>query len=142
MSLIIPNLFIGDMHDARNVKNVSMIVNCTVEIPFYNNNTKNYRVSVKDNLQKEEFKKLYDYIKFNDCLLFKELDNNISQKKNVLVHCAAGAQRSCAFVVCFLIWKYKLNINDTIQFVKSKREIAFFRGVNFIQTIQAFHSTI
>jgi Dual specificity phosphatase, catalytic domain len=68
------------------------------------------------------------------------------QNQRVLVHCFAGMQRSCAVVACYII-QYSGRMPSSIihppekviQFIKSKRPIAFFGAVNFQATIQRFY---
>ena len=57
----------------------------------------------------------------------------------VLVHCYAGMQRSCAVVACYLIRYHNMNPQEAINFIKSKRSIAFAGRVNFIKTIEEFY---
>jgi len=42
---------------------------------------------------------------------------------SVLVHCAAGANRSAAVVVAFLVWKQPMSVGEAIENVKRKRPI-------------------
>jgi len=70
--------------------------------------------------------------KIHDCII-----NN----KPVLVHCFAGMQRSCALVACYLIKYYNMKPNEAIDFIKSKRPIAFFGQVNFMNLLISFAET-
>jgi protein-tyrosine phosphatase len=63
-------------------------------------------------------------------------------KKPVLVHCFAGMQRSCAVVACYLIKYYNITPLDAINFIKKKRNVAFFGGVNFMRTLEMFYALI
>ena len=70
------------------------------------------------------------------------MHEKIKNRENVLVHCFAGAQRSCAIVACYLITYYKVTPNDVIDFIKSRRRVAFFGGSNFIQTINMVYDDV
>jgi protein-tyrosine phosphatase len=58
--------------------------------------------------------------------------------RSILVHCHAGMQRSAAVVAMFLIAKYRCSPNEAIQYIRSKRSIAFMPGTNFNDSIQGF----
>ncbi len=59
----------------------------------------------------------------------------------MLVHCAAGMQRSAACVAMFLIAIKGYTVEEAIAFVKEKRPIAFFTSVNFRPAIDAFYQS-
>ena len=59
----------------------------------------------------------------------------LQEKKPVLVHCFAGMQRSCALVACYLIKYNNMTPVEAIDYIKSKRPIAFFGNVNFMELI-------
>ena len=54
---------------------------------------------------------------------FKFINDNIKNKKNVLVHCHAGISRSSTIVIMYLMVKYKITIEKAYAYVKSKRPI-------------------
>ena len=62
------------------------------------------------------------------------IDNHL---KNgiVVVHCLAGRQRSAAVIASYLIKFHGKSVNESIDFVKSKKRDAFFPHVNFMDTI-------
>ena len=60
----------------------------------------------------------------------------LQEKKPVLVHCFAGMQRSCALVACYLIKYNNMTPVEAIDYIKSKRPIAFFGNVNFMKTLK------
>ena len=60
----------------------------------------------------------------------------LQQNKPVLVHCFAGMQRSCALVACYLIKYNNMAPHEAIEYIKSKRPIAFFGNVNFMNTLK------
>ena len=62
----------------------------------------------------------------------------LHHNKPVLVHCFAGMQRSCALVACYLIKYNKMSADEAIDYIKSKRPIAFFGKVNFMDLILSF----
>jgi protein-tyrosine phosphatase len=145
---IIPKIWIGDVHSSQDKNflksnNIQIIVNCTKDLPNYyepfpikeldtqfleDNFIKYYRIPVDDNGRQEEVKNFWQFT------------NNISPKvlqdyhkdKNILVHCSAGQQRSCAFVA-FLLKQLGLTDEQAFGLIVEKRPNAFNFGkqINF-----------
>jgi dual specificity phosphatase 12 len=59
----------------------------------------------------------------------------------MLVHCAAGMQRSAACCAMFLIAVNKMKPDEAIAFIREKRPIAFRPGVNFRKAIEGFYTS-
>ena len=51
------------------------------------------------------------------------IDNAITSKKNILVHCMAGVSRSASVVIYYFMKKYGLSYNRAEKMVKDKRSI-------------------
>ncbi len=135
---IIGYLFLGNSRSLEYSK-FDVIVNCTKENEVYfptHYNPLCIRISVKD--EPSEYKKLLNIL--DETNVLEEIDISIKNKKRVLVHCFMGQQRSCAVVACYLIKYHNLTPIQSIEFIKSKRPIAFFRSVNFLQAIEEFHT--
>ncbi|OGY79567.1 MAG: hypothetical protein A3B74_02200 [Candidatus Kerfeldbacteria bacterium RIFCSPHIGHO2_02_FULL_42_14] len=49
------------------------------------------------------------------------LDAKIDSGEKILVHCALGEMRSVLFVVAWLIYRYRWDLDKAVSFVKSKR---------------------
>jgi protein-tyrosine phosphatase len=60
----------------------------------------------------------------------------------ILVHCAAGMQRSAAVVAMFLIATQGMKWEDALQFIRQRRPIAFYPSANFLKAIQGFEKTL
>ena len=132
--MIIEYLYIGNKKAAEyNNSKFSLIVNCTLDIPFQNN-INSIRIPVKDDPL--ECNKFIQYL--NETNVLKKINNHILNKQHVLVHCSQGSQRSCALVACYMIKYYNLTLNETISFIKKQRPIAFFGQINFINAIDFF----
>ena len=125
---ILPNLYIGNI-DSINYP-FDFVVNCTKDIPIKNL----YAIRLPVNDTPEEAKKLFDYI--NQSNVLEKIHNNLQQKRKVLVHCFAGMQRSCAVVACYLVKYFDMTPDTAIHYIQSRRIVAFFGGVNFMNTIQ------
>ena len=133
---IINYLYLGNSKSVEYSK-FDMIVNCTKEnqVPFPTHYiTKCIRIPIKDD--PSEYNNLLQILLNTDVL--EQIHNHITNKKQVLVHCVMGQQRSCAVVACYLIKYRNLTTEESINFIISKRPIAFFGSVNFLQTIICF----
>lgn len=135
---IISNLFVGN-ETASYIygNNFDTIINCT-KIVYCPKTCKScIRLAVDDT--PDEADNLYNLIKAEKVL--ETINNSLAINKNVLVHCHAGMQRSCAVVACYLVKYNNMSINNAIKLIKDKRHIAFLGGINFIRTIELFAKT-
>lgn len=134
--MIINNLYIGNSFSANKENleklDIDLVINATPNIPFYSNNTYNIRVPVNDDLAPSSIILMANYIRKVLPIMRQYLNNN----KKVLVHCRAGMQRSAAIVAAYLMTYYNMSIYDAINYIKSKRQIAFFPGPNFLHTLE------
>ena len=161
------HLWLGNRNAALNFNflkdaNISVIINCTKEIPFIHEiNNKDYtplnietiRIPIYDSNSNSDNKILYDALKptleFLDTKFLKE-------KKNILIHCAAGKSRSASVIAAFIFYmiKYKSNhykkkplglsdkvlMNNVITYIVKRRPCAFYYGriVNFKKALESF----
>lgn len=139
---IIPGLWLGNIRAASDevflrTKGIETVFNCTKDLPFHPSIQNRYRVPVDDNLQEEEIRNLelwsYEVI----YLLVREFKKG----KPILVHCAAGMQRSAAVVAMFLIATRNMNWNQAYKYIRQRRAIAFFPAANFERSIQGFYQS-
>ena len=49
------------------------------------------------------------------------IEKAISSNEDVLVHCAKGKSRSATIILAFMMYKYKLQHNKALVYVKRKR---------------------
>lgn len=71
--------------------------------------------------------------------VLEQMHDFIMKDKSILVHCFAGMQRSCALVACYLIKYHHMKPDEAIEYIKSKRPIAFFGQINFMKMINIFY---
>jgi protein-tyrosine phosphatase len=135
---IIPFLFIGNVHALDHAEKFGFIVNCTENIQFPESCTSCIRVPVKDDPKESE--KLIDMLRRFS--IMEKINQFISMKIPVLVHCAAGMQRSCAVVACYLMQYYGIAPYTAVSQIKMKRSVAFYGGVNFQRALDAFYANI
>jgi protein-tyrosine phosphatase len=138
-NLIVPRLWLGNRPASQDVQwlkqnNITVIFNCTKDIPFAPLKVKLYRVPVDDNLQADEIRNMGLWSPEIIVKLVKEYNTGA----NILVHCHAGMQRSAAVVAMFLIAKYRCTTDEAIAYIKRRRPIAFHRSANFERSIREF----
>lgn len=130
-------LFLGSRHALNYANEFSMIVNCSREedVAFPPNCRYCVRLSVADS--PDESSKLLTLI--IDTKILEKIHNNVIHKQPVLVHCSAGMQRSCAVVACYLMKYHNMTPEQAVEYIKSRRPIAFFWTVNFAKTLEDFY---
>jgi len=138
---ILPGLWLGNFNSSKDevflkTKNISTVFNCTKDLPFSPLATIRYRVPVDDNLQPDEIRnmELWSYE-----IIYK-LTHEMKKRKPVLVHCAAGMQRSAAVVAMYLIATQGMNWIQAHRHIKQRRNIAFLPAANFEKAIQGFYT--
>ena len=91
---------------------------------------------MNDTLKQDDYKTMLKWLP--GALRFIRREHALG--RNVLVHCAAGQQRSAAIVVAYLMFFNNMPLDKAIKYVRSKRPIAFFYGmhVNFMPTLKEF----
>ena len=139
---ILPGLWLGGRKAALNPtwmreKGIRCVFNCTKDIPYLLDTPRRYRVPVDDNLQPEEIRNL-EFWSFEIVL---KLTREYMTGEPILVHCAAGMQRSAACVAMFLIATRQMTPDEAIRFIQEKRQIAFRPFVNFRDSLDGFYTT-
>jgi dual specificity phosphatase 12 len=106
--------------------NIKRIVNCTKNVPnfFIENGIQYFQIPMDDISEDADILK-------NKLLLALNFMKDPSENDGVLVHCMAGISRSCTVVAAFLRFHYFANLNDSFNFIRSFRPIAFDYGRRF-----------
>jgi protein-tyrosine phosphatase len=121
MSLIIEGLYLGDVSDSGNELllkklKINRILIVGQELaPKFKENYKYLKIEAIETPNyeiKDYFEQTSDFI-----------DDALAKKENVLVHCAVGMNRSATIVIAYLMKKYQMNLEETLEFVKDKRPI-------------------
>ncbi len=133
---IVRNLYIGNKRAVDDGPLFHMIVNCTPDIPLPTYCLNTVRIPVYD--LPEEVPSLLSHMQ--DTNVLEKIYQALQRGEKVLVHCAAGAQRSCAVVACYLVWYRGLMAQEAVDYIRRKRPIAFFCGANFWEAIQETES--
>ena len=119
--LILPGLWLGnkissmDDNFLRN-NNIQSVFNCTKDLPFHSSVKRRYRVPVDDNLEDDEIRNMQLW---SWEIVYKVL-NQYNSGKKILIHCAAGMQRSAAITAMLLIARYRCTTDEAIKFIKNK----------------------
>lgn len=141
--LILPRLWLGNKKAAHDTdflrsQKISMVVNCTKDIPFAAapGVKLRMRVPVDDNLQKKEIQNLAQW---SPEIIYK-IVHAWNQGHVILIHCYAGVQRSAAVMAMTLIALRQMTTDSAMRYIRACRPIAFFPAANFIFSIRYFES--
>jgi hypothetical protein len=132
---IIPNLYIGDIQIITHLDklNINSVINCTKDLHFLGKFNE-YTLDIKDNLEKYEIIKMYEYLTETVEFIYK----NIINDKSLLVYCENGNQKS-AIVICAYLIKYgKMTKNEAIKAIRTKHDSAFYPEINFGISLDMF----
>jgi protein-tyrosine phosphatase len=143
---VVPGLWLGSRYAALNPdylkqKKITAVFNCTKDIPFESAVRRQYRVPVDDNLKEEEIRNLELWSYEIVYKIVAEMRRANAEGGAVLVHCAAGMQRSAASVAMYLIATQRMTTDEAMRFIQSKRGIAFRPSANFEKSIRGFEAS-
>ena len=129
-------LVVGNQNDAVAAsRRFALIVNCTPDLPFFEIgdgvSQEQIRIPVLDIQDRRDIDALRDAI----VVVVPRIAKHLAEGNDVLVHCVAGRQRSCAVVAAFLMARKGLSREDAIAFVKTKKRDAFFPEANFADAL-------
>jgi len=139
---ILPGLWLGNRVAALNDRwlkqqDITVVFNCTKDLPFSPIIKKQYRLPVDDNLKAEEIRNMTLWSHEAVYKLLAEYNKN----QKVLVHCAAGMQRSATVVGMFLIATKGMTWQQVINYIQGIRPIAFREQPNFKDSLIAFDTS-
>jgi hypothetical protein len=136
---IIPGIWLGNAMASQDPlfykqNRIDSVFNCTKDLPFLPSVPRKYRLPVHDNLRDEEIRAM-ELASFE--VVYKLSHEH--RKGPVLVHCAAGMQRSAAVVAMYLMAKNPgMKVEEAILYIQKRRPIAFTPGPNFLKAMKAF----
>jgi len=136
-NIIIPHIYIGGIESLKTPDLFTLIVNCTRHIGIVPGK-ETIRVPVNDDPQ--ESKALLASISSSHVL--EKIHHMVLSKRNVLVHCHAGMQRSCTVVAMYLMKYHGINPYEAIRFIPTKRHIAFYPEPTFRQAINEYYALL
>jgi rhodanese-related sulfurtransferase len=132
---IVKNLYVGSASALINKGIFALIVNCTKSLI---GSPGSIRIPIDDD--ESECDNLIKHLRETNVL--ERINDALSKKQTVLVHCYAGIQRSCAVVACYLIRYHQMTPVSAIAFIRSKRIMAFDDAPTFLAAINTFYETL
>ena len=140
---IIPGVWLGNRVAAADSvwlrdKGIQAVFNCTKDLPFHPEVPFQYRVPVDDNLAPAEINAMEAWAPEIAYKILREYKSG----HPILIHCFAGRQRSAAACAFFLLVLSGKPLNQIVQFIQSKRNVAFFPRPNFAQSMRGFEEMV
>ena len=134
---VLPNLYLASFEDARrNCPPRAFVVNCTKDFPMISDY--GTRIPVDDDLSGDA---IYGMLNALPSVI-ESIDYTLASGGKVVVHCRAGQQRSACVIAAYMMYKYKWDLDKTIEYIKSKKPDAFLNGVNFIGTLRMYKNRL
>src|SRR5690242_12279911 len=120
---------------------IQAVLNVTPNLPnsFCSDERIEYlRVPVYDTHGKRDLNRMYQYLPVITEFMYK---TSVMERKNLLVHCALGRQRSCAAIAAYLIKFYKMTPIKAMDFIISKKPDSFHWGksANFAKSLNRWY---
>lgn len=137
---IIPRIWLGNRRAALDTnwlqqKHINVVMNCTKDIDFAEDTPRRlYRIPIDDSLRDKDI----DFLSTASEEVAYTLLREYKSGSIILVHCAAGMQRSAASVAMLLMTLNRWRAKQAVVYIKSKRPIAFTPGINFKKSLAHF----
>lgn len=140
-----PKLWVGDASSARDLGFLSMakigaVLNVTRDVPNFHadyqaKEIEYMRIPVNDSLQDVDIERMRVFLPHAASFIYKNRD---LEGKHVLVHCAAGIQRSATVAAFFLHLYEDVPLTQAIEQVVRARSQAFHHGtqLNFRKSLE------
>jgi protein tyrosine/serine phosphatase len=131
---IIPNIYLGNHNSALNLNflkknDINVIINCTKDKSFITDDVdirpEMYRIPVNDSLLECDFIIMQEQLKNIVPLLLRKYT---IEKKNILVHCHMGKQRSAIVVAALLkvlLDHNYLSLDEVPKNITSKKQFSY-----------------
>ena len=134
---ILPNLWIGNSEILKiiNKLNIDNIINCTKDLHFIGKHTQ-YKTDIKNNLEKYEIIKMYEYLNETSDFIYSKLINH----KSILVVCENGNQKSATIIAAYIIKYGHMNITNTIHSIRTKHVSAFYPNIEYKNSLEMVES--
>lgn len=126
----------GDAHDQAFFQrhNIRHVINCTNDVAFKFPNVKGYRIPVDDDFSQNEIMERHLPIAvaaIESAVAFGD--------EGVLVHCAAGMQRSATVVCALLMKRHKGTPAGTMEYMQKIKPEVFRPYPTFARALDAYH---
>lgn len=143
---IIPQLFLGNSKSSRSInflKNYN--IKCVIRIlqyqnknefkifNYFDNNIEYYDIPIKDSdICKFDLNNFFNIIS-------KIINDNLSNKKSILVHCQNGHHRSASLVAAYLIKYHNLDFITSVKYINGLRKCALRRDTCMVKKLFKFY---
>jgi protein-tyrosine phosphatase len=130
---ILDDLYLASYNDVKYSgqfdSSIFVVVNCTKDLKMLGQGT---RIAVNDDRTRESNMVMYNSFPF----ICQWIKQHLVNGQPVVVHCAAGQQRSAAVMAAYLMWNNGLSMDRAVQYIKSVKSDAFLYGVNFREALE------
>jgi len=143
---VLPNIYLGDSRASSSEQffkkaKISSVLNMTASVPntfCKDENVEYLRIPVYDSREKRDVGKMYAYFPVVTEYMYKI---SVLERKNLLVHCALGRQRSVAAIAAYLIKFYKMTPIEAMNFILSRKPDSFHWGksANFAKALNRWY---
>ena len=139
MHLIIPNLYISSWNQLEESSIVLdndewFVVNCTKDLPYRISESRCIRIPVDDDLTTTSLNEMLQSFP----TVLETIHNKLENNTKIVVHCAAGQQRSPTVVCAYLMAYCNMSLAESILFIKDRKADAFFWKANFLPCLETF----
>lgn len=129
-------LWIGSKADSRNVSaaerhGITLVVNCTRDLPFVLRGVRRVRVPVHDDASEAPV------MAAHLPRAIAAIDDELRRGGTVLVHCYAGVSRSASVAAAWLMAAERLTPRQAIARVQACKPETFGERPNFLKALQA-----
>ena len=134
---ILPNLWIGnnELLKFKDKLNIDYIINCSKDLHFLGKHNQ-YKMDMKNNLEKYELVKMYEYLNETSDFIYSKIINHNS----ILVVCETGNQKSATIIASYIIKYGKMTMANTINSIRTKHISAFFPNVDYKNSLEMIES--
>lgn len=134
-------LWIGSKQDSRNTAaarrhGVTLVVNCTRDLPAGVRGARHHRVPVDDHADEAAV-----FLSHAPPTL-RLIDDHLARGDAVLVHCYAGISRSASMVAAYLMFKEGLTPRQAMARVRRLKPETFGPRPNFLPALEALHPAL
>lgn len=142
-------IYLGNYQAAKDreffkTKKITAVLNCSKDIPnhfAHNKDIEYMRIPVEDSLKEKDYELMYLYL---PCIVEFIHKHAVIGKKNILVHCWAGRQRSAISIAAYLVAKHGMTPRDACKYVLDHRVESWHFGLslNFQKSLLRFNQDL
>ena len=139
-SLILPDLWLGDLvaaQDEKFIGTISNVINATNKYPNYFEDKLTYhRIPLKN---AHVCKTSTDLLMISLDEIANKIHDILGHGGSVLVHCKRGHHRSASLIAAYLIKFYKFTVIEAVEFLRIKRPCCFRKEKCIVKILIPFY---